>query len=404
MAGPVDNTVKNMAGRISARQQASKNYAKQALLPEGFRDQIGEYAEQEAHLVRELVDTFLCHGYDRVSPPLVEYEDSLLAGPGAQKGAQMFRLMDADTQRMMALRADMTVQISRLAATRLSNEPRPLRLAYAGSVLRTKGSQVRPTRQFYQAGFELIGIDSVAAEVEVIALACAALTTVGLKRLSVDITLAPMIADIISHLEIDETLQDTVIEALDAKDVSAFHIFPDEQRRVLEALLAAAGPAENAIKLLKNLGLTGRAGDLISRVEEIYSILIERIPDVAVTVDPCESKGFEYKTGIGFAVFAEGGKNEIGRGGHYDVSHPDGSLEPATGFSVYLDSLLAMLPVVEAPKKLYLPIGTDSVKAAELRGSGWRTIQGLTEDEDSIKEARRLNCSHALIVGEIEAI
>ncbi|UTW56461.1 ATP phosphoribosyltransferase regulatory subunit [Kordiimonas sp. SCSIO 12610] len=404
MTGPVDNTAKNMAGRVSARQQVSKNYAKQALLPEGFRDQIGEHAEQEAHLVRQLVDTFLSHGYDRVSPPLVEYEDSLLAGPGALKGAQMFRLMDADTQRMMALRADMTVQISRLAATRLSTSPRPLRLAYAGSVLRTKGSQIRPTRQFYQAGFELIGSDSVAAEVEVIALACEALASVGLNKLSVDITLAPMIADILAYLDVDEALQDSVIEALDVKDISAFQSLPDEQRSVFEVLLGAAGPAETSIEILKGLNLSGRAGSLIKRVEEMLAVLSRRVPDVSVTLDPCESKGFEYKTGIGFAIFAEGGTSEIGRGGHYDVSYPDGSTEPATGFSVYLDSLLAMLPASNQVKKIYLPAGTQQNVAVDLRRNNWRTIQGLTEGEDSIKEARRLNCSHALIAGEIEAI
>jgi ATP phosphoribosyltransferase regulatory subunit len=235
-------------------------------------------------------------------------------------------------------------------------------------------------------------------------LACEALSHVGLKGLSVDITLAPMIADIIEALDIEEGLQDIVIEALDAKDISAFVVLSDDKRRVFETLLAAAGPAQSSLTLLNELGLKGRAGALINRVQEIYNLLQTQVPEIAVTIDPCESKGFEYKTGIGFAVFAEGGKSEIGRGGHYDVSYPDGTTEPATGFSVYLDSLLAMLPASEAVRKLYLPAGTAHDQASDLRQNGWRTIQGLTDGEDSIKEARRLNCSHALIAGEIEAI
>ena len=81
-----------------------------------------------------------------------------------------FRLMDPVSQRMMAVRADMTLQVARIATTRLDNAPRPLRLSYAGQVLRVRGSQLRPERQFGQAGIELIGVDNAAADAEVIAL------------------------------------------------------------------------------------------------------------------------------------------------------------------------------------------------------------------------------------------
>src|SRR3546814_3117616 len=69
----------------------------------------------------------------------------------------MFRVMDPVSQRMMGLRTDITLQVARIAATRLRDAARPLRLAYAGQVLRVRGSQLRPERQFAQAGFELIG-------------------------------------------------------------------------------------------------------------------------------------------------------------------------------------------------------------------------------------------------------
>ncbi len=157
---------KSTLGGLDARL-----YAAQALLPEGLRDQLFPDAEQEASVIRDLLDSFFSYGYERVSPPLIEFEDSLLKGPGVKHGKQMFRLLDPDTQKVMALRADMTVQLSRLAATRLKGAERPLRLAYAGNVMRVKGSQVRPSRQFYQTGVELIGAASLEADLEVITLA-----------------------------------------------------------------------------------------------------------------------------------------------------------------------------------------------------------------------------------------
>ena len=81
-------------------------------------------------------------GYQRVKPPLLEFEDSLLAGSGAAVAEQTFRLMDPDSQRMMGLRADTTPQVARIATTRLAGAPRPLRLSYAGQCLRVRGSQL----------------------------------------------------------------------------------------------------------------------------------------------------------------------------------------------------------------------------------------------------------------------
>ncbi|MCY4503156.1 MAG: ATP phosphoribosyltransferase regulatory subunit, partial [Alphaproteobacteria bacterium] len=48
-----------------------------------------------------------------------------------------------------------------------AGEPRPLRLAYAGQVLRVGVSQLHAERQVAQAGVELIGAESVSADAEV---------------------------------------------------------------------------------------------------------------------------------------------------------------------------------------------------------------------------------------------
>src|SRR5665213_3412789 len=118
-----------------------------ALLPQGLRDLLPPAAEAEAAAVARLVAALASHGYERVKPPLVEFEDNLLSGAGAAMAPETFRLMDPISQRMIGLRADMTTQMARIAATRLANAPRPLRLSYAGPVLRVKGNQLNPERQ-----------------------------------------------------------------------------------------------------------------------------------------------------------------------------------------------------------------------------------------------------------------
>src|SRR5687768_9716419 len=65
-----------------------------ALLPAGLADLLPPEAEREAALVEALVEIFARHGYERVKPPLLEFEDSLFAGSGAALADQTFRLMD----------------------------------------------------------------------------------------------------------------------------------------------------------------------------------------------------------------------------------------------------------------------------------------------------------------------
>src|SRR5260370_2361946 len=71
--------------------------------------------------------------------------------------SETFRMMDPLSHRMIGVRADMTPQVARIAATRLAHKPRPLRLSYAGQVLRVKGSEMRPERQIGHAGADFIG-------------------------------------------------------------------------------------------------------------------------------------------------------------------------------------------------------------------------------------------------------
>src|ERR1700694_3429060 len=138
------------------------------LLPLGLRDLLPPDAAAEALAVGRMMAVLESHGYQRGKPPLVEFEESLLSGTGAAMAKETFRLMDPVSQRMIGLRADMTTQVARIATSRLKKAPRPLRLCYAGQVLRVKGSQLRPERQVGQVGAELIGTDSVAADLEAV--------------------------------------------------------------------------------------------------------------------------------------------------------------------------------------------------------------------------------------------
>jgi ATP phosphoribosyltransferase regulatory subunit len=369
-----------------------------ALLPLGLRDLLPPDAEIEAAAVGKMMACFARHGYERVKPPLLEFEETLLHGAGAAMAKETFRLMDPISQRMIGLRADMTPQVARIAASRLRKSPRPLRLSYAGQVLRVKGGQLRPERQVGQAGAELIGAEGVAADTEVIALAAEALAAVGVERLTVDLSLPTLVPAVCAAAGVDGAHADAIRAALDHKDAAKLAEVGGTIAGVLGKLLAAAGPARRALKALAAIELpAAAAADRVS-LGEVVALLEARLPGLGITVDPVENRGFEYHTGISFTLFARGGPGELGRGGRYIAGN--GRPEPATGVTLYTDTVLGVLPERPPPRRLFVPLGGDAPAAARLREDGWVTVAGLAETADPRAEARRLGCAAVLEKGK----
>ncbi len=379
-----------------------------ALLPPGMNDLLPPDAAHEAVTVESLIAAFTAQGYDRVKPPLLEFEETLLGGAGASMAGQTFRLMDPISHRMLALRADMTLQIARIATSRLGHAPRPLRLCYSGQVLQVSGSQLRPQRQVGQAGCELIGAPGAAADAEIVALAAQALTTVGVQGLSVDLNLPTLVPAVCQALGVPDTQMLKLRAALDRKDAAGVAAQGGDAAELLGALLAAAGPARKTLATLSGLKLPDAAAREVARLAEVVSLIGQSAPDLKLTIDPVENRGFEYHSGVSFVMFALNVRGELGRGGRY-IAGMNGSVEktegePATGFTLFMDTVLQAMAGPQRTQKLYLPHGTMPADGQRLRREGWTTVAALAADADAKAEARKLGCSHLLVAGKPASI
>ncbi|MDO8606507.1 MAG: ATP phosphoribosyltransferase regulatory subunit [Phaeospirillum sp.] len=368
------------------------DFANRALLPAGLRDMLPPDASHEADVVSQLLRHFSAQGYERVKPPLIEFEESLLDGAAAATASHTFRVMDPLSQRMMGLRADMTPQVARIATTRLASVERPLRLSYAGQVLRVKGTQLRPERQFGQAGIELIGSDSPVADAEVLVLIADALADLGVPGVTVDMALPTLMTVLFSELGLDGALAERLRHALDHKDSALVAEAGPVAAPLLRALIAAAGPADRALAALKAMTLPPAAAAERDRLARVVELVRADLPDLALTVDPVENRGFEYHTGVGFTLFARNIGAELGRGGRYLA----GGTEPATGATLFMDSVLAALPGPKDKRKVFVPAGTPRPWAQALRAQGWVTVGGLDSKADPAAEVKRLGCGHLL--------
>jgi ATP phosphoribosyltransferase regulatory subunit len=374
------------------------------LLPAGLADLLPPDAAREARAIDTAIERFAAFGYERVKPPLVEFEESLLGGPGAALASQTFRLMDPVSQRMMGVRPDMTVQVARIAVTRLKHEARPLRLSYGGNVIRVRGNALKPERQFAQVGCELLGVDTAEADAEAVLLTVDALRAIGVAGLTVDLNLPTLVAAVVSGLGLAAEPARRLRRALDRKDEAAIGKALGDNKKASDlfiGLLRAAGPAAPAIAQLKKLKLPAAAAAEAARLAEVVALVGAADEDLPLTLDAVDFRGLEYQTGVSFSVFALKGRQELARGGRYSAGYPeDGVSEPATGFTLYMDAVLAASETPTARPRLYLPSGTPWSDAAPWQSKGYAIVRAVGPAPDTRTEAKRLRCTHALIDGD----
>lgn len=366
------------------------------ILPVGLEDSLPSSAARITAAMRACLDVLDSHGYDRVRPPLLEFESSLAARMPGLQTPNMFRFVDPASLRTLALRSDITPQIGRIAATSMKDAARPLRLAYSGDTALIRASQLDPARERLQLGAELIGTDTVEAASETVTLAIEALHAAGLTGISVDFTLPDLVDTLAAQ---DMSLSRNTIEAirreLDTKDAGGLTAAGGA---AYLPLLFATGPFEDAMAKLRELDAGGVLATRLDGLEAIARRVdaMENATEsgienggARITLDPTERHGFEYQSWFGFTLYAEGVRGSAGRGGTYRIG---GSEEPASGFTLYLDRLAEGAPEPEAAQVVYLPQGHDRDAAAKLRREGWRTVAQIGEDED----AEALGCTHVL--------
>ena len=371
-----------------------------ALLPAGFKDQLPSMAAHESFIVQSIIERCEAYGYERIKPPLVEFEGSLFNGAGVSMTENSFRLMDPVSGKMMGIRADMTVQVARIATTRLAHLERPLRLCYSGEVLRVHPDNLNPDRELVQVGAELIGPNTVTADLEVIQIALDALKRLGTKNISIDITAPALIPSILRSVGLDPSSSIELRGALDRKDIKAVEGLAGENAILLSNLMSTVGAWEVGIKKLRELRLPIEVIEIIDRLEDVASLISSESNLAEVTIDPIENRGFEYYNGIGFSFFSRGIRGELGRGGRYSLE--DGSSQSSCGFSLYIETLMRALNEPIKKNRLLIPVYTNRKIIMDFQTAGWLTVIGLEDVIDERTEAERLGCSHFLKNGQVE--
>ena len=371
------------------------------LLPEGMEELVPPESLHLERMRRSLLDLFARWGYEIVTPPFIEYLESLLTGTGEDLELHTFKLIDQLTGRMMGIRADMTPQVARIDARRLRRDG-PSRLCYAGTVLHTLPEDISGGRSPVQIGAELYGHAGWESDCEIVCLMLEALETAGVRPVHLDVGHVGIFRALARRTALSNEREVALHEALQRKAGS-------EVRDLLRAWNVDAGCADALIALVDLDGepsiLERAVPQLAAGGEEVERALADlgalvgavraRCPGVELHVDLAELRGYRYHTGSVFAAFVPGYGREVARGGRYDeIGSVFGRARAATGFSADLKTLSARRTLdrdAAEPEAVGAPWSDDPTlldAIRELRSSGERVVQRLPGEESG--GARRL--------------
>jgi len=351
-------------------------------LPAGMRDLMPGEAKNIRWLEDTMVSKFLAWGYQEVVTPVLEFYDNLISSGAPQE--QLFKLIDRQGH-ILALRPDMTTPIARMVAAKISPASFPLRLFYAANVFRHESPQMGRQREFYQAGVELIGDGSIAADAEVIALAVEAMHSAGLKGFQLSVGEVAFLKGIVARLGVDEAHQAEVIDAIYGKDYVRLEVLlaaegvRAREKEVLLSLPSLRGGIEVLEKAARMTQDTA-ATIALDRLREVFSLL--KVYGVAANVylDFGIVRDFDYYSGMVFEGYCPGLGAPVCGGGRYDTMLSHFGLDaPATGFAIGLERLSIALKqqgVEEKTPLLDVLVVSDNYPAAiqraqELRRQGF---------------------------------
>jgi histidyl-tRNA synthetase len=364
------------------------------------------------------------YGYEEIITPVLESYDLLAAKTSEEIRERMYTFKDLG-DRKVAMRPEFTASIARLVASKLRNEPKPMRLFSTGSLYRYDEPQYGRFREFWQANYELFGSPRPEADAEILMLTNDLLKRLGLKSFRFKVGHTEILKGILDQEGLDEAKQNSVRQLLDKKNweealaVARGADVSDKCLEALENLFETRG--EDAFKVLETVKETVRGYDgAVAAAENLWKIF-ELVKDsgvkLEVTVEAGFARGLEYYTGMIFESYVPRIDIALGGGGRYDklIQLFGGEPIPAVGVAQGIDRIVLALQKqkidLKTAKKsvVVISVKDESMgKALELsdalRKSGLAVevaVMGRSVSR-ALADANRRDVAYAVIVGPKE--
>jgi ATP phosphoribosyltransferase regulatory subunit len=286
--------------------------------------------------------------YEEVITPSVDYYDLFEQGMGQREAQRGFRFTDNDG-RLLALRPDVTSSVARMAATLLSERPRPLRFCYAAPVFRQQAqSPAEWRRENTQLGCELIGAGGKPADLEILRLAAEILSRLNLQtRYCITINNVEIFNGVAAQMNLTPEAREQFRSLIDTRAAAELQQFlQDYDSREGHAFSQPTQltGTRTVIQTARHLITNARSVAALDSLDELWTEIESLGLQNSFEIDLGNVSSLDYYTGLSLKVFVHGAGTSVGRGGRYDgLTGSFGRAEPAVGFVLNLDALTEVL-------------------------------------------------------------
>ena len=390
------------------------------IMPEGIEELLPNQVARLEALRRDILDMYRLWGYQLVSTPLIEFIESLQPGGSKDLDSHTFKIIDSMSGRMLGVRADMTPQVARMDS-RLLNTAQPVRLCYLDTVLRAYPDGLGGTREPLQLGAELYGHGGIESDIEVLELMLETIQLIGPEDYALDLGHVGIYRGLAQQAGLNNEQEQLLFDALQRKAIPEINVLLNSWKidNKLHTMLSSLANLNGGVDVLDQArailnSSSNSVKQALTELEEVAQQLMQTRPEVKLHFDLSELRGYDYQSGIVFAVFVQGYGYEVARGGRYDnIAKVFGRSRPATGFSIDLKILANLAPdpgLLTSKKPIFAPCevpGEDAQGQKEslqdmvlaLRKMGEQVICELPGQEG---DAASMGCDRILVNEEGE--